>query len=354
MAFTEFGSGDAQAVKRWSEQLMRESFGKMGIRSMIGRGPTACIQMLTDLDKSAGDEVRYDLLVQDRSDGVNGDSKLKGFETALTYYQDVLKINQKRHAHAFKGMSQQRTVHDLRRDGRFSLSEWWAWFMEAGLFAHLAGYVGTGNEQVGGALGASAPGDTDFASNTVTAIDAAHLVNTGAAFTATDIDDAVAKAKVQNPRVAPLKIGGADKYVLYMHPYSVRSLRIDTGADGWLTIQQNAGVRGSKNPIYTGALGEYNGVILRESEFIPRDTATPTNHNILLGQGAGTIAFGNAWAKGGRGAGGGTFFNWREETEDYGNEQGVAGISCLGYKGTQFNSAAFGRIVIQSDDPAVT
>ena len=110
-------------------------------------------------------------------------------------------------------------------------------------------------------------------------------------------------------------------------------------------------MRSSKNPIYTGALGEYNGVILRESEFIP-SSGTNLRHNVLLGQGAGSIAFGNAWAKDGRGAGGGTFFNWREETEDYGNEQGIAGISALGIKGSVFNSEAFGRIAVVSTDAA--
>lgn len=347
MAFTEFGTGSPQAVKRWSGQLMRESFGKMGITSLIGRGPNACIQMLTDLDKNAGDEIKHDLLVQDRSNGVNGDDRLKGFETALTYYQDSLKINQKRHAHAFKGMSQQRTVHDLRRDGRYSLSEWWSWFMEGSIFAHLAGLTGDGAESVAGALGGDT-GDTDYAGNTITAPDAAHLEATGAAATLSDIDTLVAMAKVLNPRVAPLKINGQERYILYVHPYTARALRIETGTTQWNQIHQRADEAGPNNPIYTGALGVYNQCILRESEFVPSNGNL--RNNILLGQGAGTIAFGNAHGKGSNSAG--SPFNWREEEDDYGNEKGVAGISCLGIKGSQFNSEAFGRIVWRTTDAA--
>jgi len=352
MAFTEFGTNDAQTRKVWSDKLMRESFGKMDIRTMIGRGPESCIQLLTDLDKSAGDTVYYDILLQDRSDGVNGDSRLKGFESDLTYQQDTVIINQKRHAHAFKGMSQQRTVHDLRKDGRFSLSEWWAWFMEASAFAHLTGVSGTGEETVVGALGADTAG-VDFAGNTVTALDANHLVDgTAGAMSLDLIDDAVAKAKVQNPRVSPLNINGKKCYVLYLHPYQVRSLKQEaTAVRSWTDIQANAKERSGSNPIFTDALGMYNNVILRESEFIPR-SGTNVTHGIMLGQGAGSIAFGNAWLKRGTGAGGGTFFNWREEEDDYGNEVGVAGISCLGLKGNQFGGESYGRIGIRTTEAA--
>jgi len=352
MAFTEFGEGDPQAVKRWSEQLMRETFGKMDIRAMIGKGEGACIQLKTELDKNPGDTIYYDLLAQDRSDGVNGDSRLKGFETPLTYFQDTLKINQKRHAHAFKGMSQQRTVHSLRESGRFSLSNWWGWFMEAGMLAHAAGVAGDGNETVRGALGAESAGDTDFAGNALVALDADHLVdNGGSDFSLDQLDKAKAKAVVNNPRVPPLKIGGKDKYVAYLHPYQVLTLRTDAGAAQWNEIQQNASSRGPNNPIYTGALGEYNGIIIRESEFVP--SVGDVRHGVLLGAGALAIGFGNAWKRSRRaGAGGGSFFDWKEEMDDYDNEEGVAGVSCVGFKRCQFNSKAFGVIGLRSTDAA--
>jgi N4-gp56 family major capsid protein len=352
MAFTEFGSADAQSVKRWSQQLMRETFGKMDIRSLIGRGEGACIQLMTELDREAGDEIKFDLLAQDRSDGVNGDERLAGFEKTLTYFQDNLKINQKRHAHSFKKMSQQRTVHSLRESGRFSLAEWWGWFIEAGLFAHLVGITGNGNESVAGALGVAASGSTDFAANELTALDADHLVdNTTNMCDLGMIDDAVAKAKVNNPRVVPLTISGQKKYVIYLHPLQVRSIRSSTGSGTWNEIHQRASASGSSNPIYSGALGEYNGCIIRESEFVP--SVATVRHGVLLGQGAGCIGFGNAWDKSERNsAGNGSYFNWKERLDDYDNEKGVAGVSTLGLKGTEFNSKAFGRIGLRSTDAA--
>ena len=352
MAFTAFASGDPQAVKRWSQMLMRETFGKMDIRSLIGRGEGACIQLKTELDREAGDEIKYDLLAQDRTDGVDGDAKLEGFETELTFFNDSLKINQKRKAHSFKKMSQQRTVHSLRESGRFSLAEWWGWFIEAGIFAHLTGVAGNGNESVAGALRATSAGDIDFAGNALTALDANHLVDNGAG--ACDlgmIDDAVAKAKVYNPRVVPLVINGQKRFVIYLHPLQIRSIRSAAGAGTWNEIHQRASAAGKDNPIYTGAQGEYNGCIIRESEFIP--SVGNVRHGILLGAGAACIGFGNAWDKDTRSsAGNGSFFNWKERLSDFDNERGVAGISTLGLKGTKFNNQAFGRIGIRSTDAA--
>jgi N4-gp56 family major capsid protein len=351
MAATEFGSNSPQAVKRWSDMLMRETFGKMSMTTLISRGENACIQLKTELSKSAGDEIRYDLLAQDRSAGVNGDAKLEGFEVPLTFFQDTLTINQKRNAHTFRNMSQQRTVHDLRASGRFSLSQWYAWFIEGGLLAHFAGVSGDGNESVIGVLGADT-GQADFAGNTLTALDADHLIdNSGVAMALTFIDEAVAQARVINPRIAPLMINGEKKYILYLHPFSVLALKTAAGATGWNQIQQNAQVRGQKNPIYTGALGEYQGVILRESEFVA--SVGSVRHNVMLGEGAGCIAFGNAWDATRRAsAGGGSHFDWVEQVNDYGNEKGVGAAAILGFKRAQFNSKAFGVMGLQTLDAA--
>lgn len=351
MADTEFGTGSPQAVKRWSEQLMRETFMKMDLKSMIGRGDGACIQLKTELEKDAGDTIKYDLLAQDRTDGVNGDSQLEGFEVPLTYFQDELKVNLKRNAHSFRGMSQQRTVHNLRENSRFSLSNWFAWFIQGGIFAHLAGVAGNGMETVVGALGGDT-GQTDWAGNPIVALDADHLVDgTGGNFTVAMIDDAVAKAQVQNPRVAPIMNGGKEHFVLYLHPYQVRALRAESGSV-WQDIQQNANVRGDSNPLFSGALGMYNGVVLRSSELIP--SSGIVRHALMLGAGAACIAMGNAWdLTSGSNGGKGSYFNWREEDRDYGNKKGVAGISCLGFKRTQFDGKAFGVIGIDSDEAAI-
>ena len=349
MAYTEFGTNSPQTRKVWADDLMHETLGKMDMKALIGRGEDACIQMKGELSKGAGDTIKCDLLAQDRSNGVNGDSDLEGFETPLTFFQDELKINQKRHAHSFMRMSQQRTVHNLRTAGRQSLSTWLAWFLEASMLAHLAGVAGDGNETVAGALGADT-GSADFAGNTITALDSAHFVTAASVGDLTMIDNAVAKAKVNNPRVAPIMVGGQKKYVAYLHPYQVKAIRTTAGATGWNEIQQNAAARGPSNPIYTGALGEYNGVILRESEFVP--SVGNVRHAVLLGAGAGLIGVGSAWDAPERKGKGETYFDWYESSRDYGNKKGVAAAAVIGFKRSIFNSATFGVIGMRSTDAA--
>lgn len=352
MAFTEFATGDAQAVKRWSDTAFRETFGKMQVRSIIGRGNDSIIQLLTELDRDAGDQIKFDLLAQDRGDGVDGDSTLEGYEDELTYHQDSLYINQKRKGHAFKSMSQQRTVHDLRRDGRFSLTEWMAWFFEAGLFAHLCGTAGDGVESASGALGATT--GSDWAGNSITTLDSDHLVDNGSSdFDLGMIDDALAKAAVHNPRVAPGMVDGRKMFVCYLHPYQTRSLWKDSQAVRSITdMLQNAGPRGSTNPIWTGALGMYRNVLLKESEFIPSidNGANVDAIGVMLGAGAGAIGFGNAWDKMSRGTTDGSYFRVVEQKDDYDNRKGMAVSTIVGFKGCRFNSEAFGRIGLRSQE----
>jgi len=344
MAVTEFGTGDPQAAKRWSDQLFRETLGKTYCSRFMGKGSDAIIRMLPDLESAPGDNIKYDLRVQDRSNGVQGDTKLKGFESSLVFHQDEINIDQLRQAHAFRGMTQQRTVHDLRAEGRASLSDWFAWVYDSMTFAYATGVAGDSNESVSGILGVGG-----FAGNALTAPDADHTFVGSTGFVVGDLDDAVAMAKVTNPRVRPTKVGGQDKYVAVLHPYSIRSMRIDAGASGWNQIHQNASARAGSNPIYTGALGEYNGVVIHESEFIPR--VGNTTYNVFLGAGALTCAFGNAWKKSRRSAGGGgSYFSYHEETEDYDNEEGIAAASCFGIKKSTFNSADFGVIRIDNTE----
>ena len=62
------------------------------------------------------------------------------------------------------------------------------------------------------------------------------------------------------------------------------------------------------------------------------------------------MAFGNAWKKSRRGDGGGSYFSYREEDDDYGNEEGIAAASCFGIKKATFNSADFGTIRITNTE----
>ena len=349
MASTEFAKDSAQAVQIWSKQLTRETLSKMFFKRFVGTSQNSIIRFHRDLVRGPGELIKHDLRIDDRSPGREGDAQLRGFETALTFYQDSLYINQLRKAHEFRGMSQQRTVHDLRAEARDSLSSWWARMFDSTMFAYLAGTAGLVANNPECMLNYF-PGGS-FAGNSLRAPDSDHVYDPSATQTLAVIDVAVEIAKTVNPRVEPVNIEGQNYYVYVMHPYSVTNLRtsLSTTAVSWTTIQQHAGPRGSKNPIFTGALGVYNGVILYESEFIPRDAATPYTHNLLLGANAGSFALGNAWGAGTSSPG---MFKWTEDMWDYDNIKGVGSSAIFGIQANQWNSDRHGCVVVQTDDAA--
>ena len=64
MAITAFGSTDAQAVKIWAKLTLREALKATLFNKFLGTKKTAIIQRLVELEKSAGDQIKYDLLMQ--------------------------------------------------------------------------------------------------------------------------------------------------------------------------------------------------------------------------------------------------------------------------------------------------
>jgi N4-gp56 family major capsid protein len=352
MASTEFATGSSLAVTRYSDQLAREVFEKTFFRRFCGTTGNQPIQVYNDLEKGAGDTIRHALRVADRSDGVSGDDQLSEFEAAMVFYYQDLVVNQLRQAHEFRGMAQQRTVIELRKEARESLSSWWAWCLDSMMFAYLSGYVGTVAENAECITGIT-NGTTGHAGNAITAPDAAHLEVSGAIMTLDDIDKLVEIAKTVNPRVVPCNVDGKKYYVLVIHPYSMFNLRNQLSGAGsgvinsMYDIQLAAGDKGLKNPLFSGASFVHNGVIVHESEFIPR--AATATYNVLLGANAGAFAMGNAYPKARRsGSLKGSFFSWNERDDDYGNIMGVSAGAIFGMQAKIFNSKRLGTITLDT------
>ena len=94
---TVVGVNDPQAVKKWS-LLLANAVNKSSYftRKMMGEGKNSRlpIQMLTDLQSDAGDEITVDLLMPMSMEPIIGDETLDGKEQPLKYYTDRLRIDQ--------------------------------------------------------------------------------------------------------------------------------------------------------------------------------------------------------------------------------------------------------------------
>ena len=354
MAYTEFGTTDPQTVKVWSKTTFVEAILKTRFRQLMGTGKDAIIQRLDELQQNSGDEIRFDLLLQMAGYGVDGDERIKGKGEALRYKQDVVRINQKRLNHEFKAMSQQRTVHDLRMDAKNSLRDRAAVILDQFMFAYGCGIAY-------GDLATVLP----FAGNPLRTPDAGHLVigSPAAAFKLAYVDWAKERARTAIPTIRPAMVEGRNMYVMFITPYQETTLKRSTE---WQTLQKDASVRGTNNPLFTGALGVYNDVILHSSDYMPTLIVAPgsannRSHALLMGAQSMVVAFGNAVPNARRQSmGGGLFLNWAEETDDYGNEMGVAVGMVMGISKPQFDATGSGTAtdfatvrVDTTDGPAV-
>ena len=167
------------------------------------------------------------------------------------------------------------------------------------------------------------------------------------------IDKAVAQAKTLTPMIRPIKIEGGEYYTLFMHTFDLFQLRQQaTTAGSWADIQR-AAMEGGKitgNPIFTGALGMWNSVILHESTRIPNIASAPASgaisdfrRPVFAGAQAACMAFGKNSGPG--------KMSWIEDTFDYGNQLGVSAGMICGLKKTIFNAEDFATLTLATYAP---
>lgn len=209
------------------------------------------------------------------------------------------------------------------------LQDWWADRFDSWFMNQLAGNT--------------AQTDTKYTgNNTVSAVAATRTISASGndAFTLSLVDQAVTKARTLSPVIRPIQTEAGEKYVLFITPEAHYDLRRSTATLEWGDIQKAAMQGGniSDNPIFTGALGEYNGVILHESFRVP--ITSNVGENILCGAQAGHFAFGRD--------NGPNRMSWTEELFDYGNQLGVSAGCIAGMKRTIYNSLDFSVVKVRA------
>jgi len=339
MAITVIGTTDNKASKLWSKALFRDTLAKMYFKKFMGEGSGSIVQVLTETKKSKGDKVTFALRMQLSGAGRTGQQTLEGNEEDLSFYDSAVYIDLMRHAAKIDTtITQQRVEYNLRKEVRDGLSDWWAQRLDSYMFRYLAGDT-----------------SVTFAGNTASSADSSHVVfastctaesqlTTAMPVTLTLIDKAVKIAKTNSPIVRPINIDGDSYYAVVLHPYQVYDLRTSTNTGQWLDIEKAAMMGGKikDNPIFTGALGLYNGCILYESNNVHVGAYGASSVNVyralLLGAQAGVIAFGQE--------NGVDHFTWREELYDYGKNLGVAASAIWGMQKCVFNSKDFGVVTI--------
>lgn len=158
------------------------------------------------------------------------------------------------------------------------------------------------------------------------------------------LDRAVAIAKTSSPLIRPIKVGSNSYYVCFLHPYQVKDLRTQTNTGDWLDIQKAAMSGGDieTNPIFSGALGVYNGVVMHEWTRLPNGigaNSATTRRAVFCGAQAVSLAWGQGYSEAPK---------YIEDLFDYDRQFGVSVQTIIGAKKMQFNSKDFGTIVLST------
>lgn len=367
MAVTVYSTADALTVKQWRRKLFREIIRPTDVGRFFGMDSNSLIQIVDDTKKDQGDRVTIGLRLQLTGAGVSGDGTLEGAEEALVTNSDNVFIEQLRHAVRSAGhMTEQRVMYDVREEARMGLTDWWRDRLSVSFFNQICGNLAQTDVRFTGmqtAVTADAAhnlvarstveGEADpiFTSgaNVVAGISASNGNRMNLSF----IDVAVSQAKTTIPFVRPIMIPNmGESYVMFIHPFQTRDMRRATGTGSWQDIQKAALMGGqiTNSPLFTGALGMYNNVILHEDSRVSlgadnSGTAVAnTRAAVLCGAQASSFAMGKGYDTPDKAMQ--VKMSWEEELFDYGNQYGVAAGMIWGLKKMQFNSVDFSTIRI--------
>ena len=296
-------------LKAWAKNCWEAGLRKCFFQRFTGNSSDNIVQIKTDLQKGRGDSINIPLLLPLKGTGISGDNMLEGNEEAMIYRSFDVSIDQVRNAVRLTGrFEEQKTQQNMREDARTNLSNWLADTIDKKIFKVLSTspsadrvvYAGSANSE--NTIGAADVFSTD-------------IIGEAKRLATADEDTAV----------RPIRINGADRYIMIIDQYQARDLMKDAR---WLEAQQYANIRGEKNPIFTGALGMYNGVVIHQCNRVLRtDTGasnTKVGHALFLGAQAAVMAVGNNP-------------RWDEKTFDYGNQYGVSFGRMFGIKKSEFD-----------------
>jgi N4-gp56 family major capsid protein len=341
----------------WSMDTWRMARNYSFVNKFLGNDSNSMIQHITELKKSEkGARAVITLLADLEGDGVAGDRTLEGNEEAMKSYDQVIRIDQLRHANRHEGrMADQKSVVEFRNNSRDILAYWLAERIDQLAFLTMSGVSyamhNNGAPRVGSdfpflefAADVSAP--TSLRKLRWNGTNKALEVN-GATSSITTTDTPMwelfvqLKAYAKDQYLRGIKGEGGDEvFHAFLTPQAMAKLKLDP------TYMQNvrsAMQRSSSNPLFTGGDAVMiDGIVFHEYR------------NVYNTAGA---ASGSKWGASGTVDGCQILFcgsqalamadignpEWVEKGFDYENQQGISVGKILGFLKPKFNSIYAGN-----------
>ena len=358
MALTNFAALTDEQKTIWARDTWKNARNAMFLNRFLGDGNNSMIQRISELRRTEKGARAVITLVKDlEGDGVAGDRTLEGNEEAIQSFDQVIQVDQLRHANRHEGrIADQRSVVEFRENSRDVLAYWLADRLDQVSFLTLTGVAYSFNNDGSARVGSDLP-FLEFA-NDVTApttlrhrnwddsADALIAGNT-ATIAADDLPSwrmlvkmkAFAKINFIRPIRGEGPFSGSVMYNVFMHPDAIAHLKLDPD---FLAAWRNAMPRSSSNVLFRDAdVYMVDGLAIREFFHVFNTLGAAGGSKFGAGgnvDGSSTLLCGSqalAFADIGDPY-------WVEEGFDYENQQGISLGKMCGMLKPVFRSHASG------------
>lgn len=289
-------------AKRVLREIEKDTFWSHLVTPEGGAG--AFIRRDEVLDKP-GETVHIQVTRPLTGAGISGDTAtLEGSEESLSTEEITVTPSYVRHGVRVNRRAQKKSLVDLREEAVRRLGEWGRVKVDEDRFSDIQfDFGGTPGEEVSGGTPYIRYAGSATSDATVTASDVMTLAE-------------LSKTKyiIRDRKAKPWNVSGQSFYLAVIDPWQEYDLKVTDTA--WAQAQREAQVRGAENPLFTGAVGIWDGVVILSADRVPSSIEANTpdvrmSNAMVFGQ----EAFVEAW---------GEKPDWAEDTFDYELEWGVA------------------------------
>ena len=343
MATTNFTRLTDEQKTVWSRDLWRQARNLSFMNRFAGNSANSLFHRVTELTKTEkGDRAVITLVPELEEDGIAGDATLEGNEEAIKAYDQVIKIDQLRHANRSEGrMAEQKSVVRFRETSRDVLAYWLADRMDQMAFLTLSGVTYSNTNRGATRTGSDLP-NLEFASDVTapstnrhkrwdasTGLEDGNTANVAAADTLTWEAIVTLKAYAKEQYIRPIRMdGGIEMYHMFVTPSQMRDLKQDSD---YLEAVRHAMPRSKSNELFKGTDGTLvDGVMIHEYRHVYNTKGAASGSKWGGGSVDGARAlFCGAQALGWCDLGMPT---WVEKFFDYDNQPGISVAKIFGFK----------------------
>lgn len=264
MAMTSIATGDEVTKKLWDEKLFRETRVNTFFSKFTGTDKNSIIQEKTELEKGKGDRIRFTMIEDiDEDGGQTGEGQtLEGNETSLSENTFDLTLGVLRHGiRDDGGMTRQRAIYDVDGETAGAMQVYLSKKMDKLNFTALE----TSPTKIIYGGDATSTADIEVADKLTPALISKmkYYAQSGGGGTV-------------NP-LRPVMVDGKETYVLVVSEGAAYDL---TQNSVWTAAQQYSMARGKDNPLFTGAIGMWDGVVIHSHRYVGSSAVWGSGGNI--------------------------------------------------------------------------